>query len=161
MFQKPTYSGPTRWRMIRSQITISASRCERNSKMGDALGKGFPDPPPARRTLPVSAPGTRESIHLRIGLGLRAACCPFGIRSLLRSFLVVGIRRSRLRATKRQQAARSPRGRRTICDSLAATLAETPLQATHSSICSNNSFRIFLAESGMTVPGPKMAAAPF
>lgn len=35
------------------------------------------------------------------------------------------------------------------------------LAVNHSSTCSNNSFSTFLAESGMTVPGPKMAAAPF
>ena len=37
--------------------------------------------------------------------GLRAACCRFGNRSLLR----VNVRRSRLRPLRRQQAARSPR----------------------------------------------------
>ena len=40
-------------------------------------------------------------------------------------------------------------------------MADANRRHVHSSICSSSNFRIFLAESGMTVPGPKMAAAPF
>ena len=36
---------------------------------------------------------------------------------------------------------------------------ESPVRY-HSATCSNKSWRILRAESGMTVPGPKMAAAP-